>query len=38
MGLTPKAEPVILVRAIIDRAFVPARAGQHSADEVIDLD
>ena len=24
MGLRPKAEPVILVRAIIDRAFVPA--------------
>ena len=38
MGLRPKAEPVILVRAIIDRAFVPAPAGQHSADEVIDLD
>ena len=38
MGLKPKAEPVILVRAIIDRAFVPARAGQHSSDEVIDLD
>ena len=28
MGLRPKAEPVILVRAIIDRAFVPARAGR----------
>lgn len=38
MGLRPKAEPEILVRAIIDRAFVPARAGSHSADEVIDLD
>ena len=25
MGLRPKAEPAILVRAIIDRAFVPAR-------------
>jgi hypothetical protein len=25
MGLRPKAEPVILVRAIIDRAFVPTR-------------
>lgn len=36
MGLRPKAEPVILVRAIIDRAFVPA--GQHSSDEVIELD
>jgi hypothetical protein len=38
MGLRPKAEPVILVRAIIDRAFVPAQAGQHSADEIIELD
>ena len=38
MGLKPKAEPVILVRAIIDRAFVPARAGPHSSDEVIELD
>jgi hypothetical protein len=38
MGLKPKAEPVIQVRAIIDRAFVPARAGQHSADEVIEFD
>ncbi|WP_247829361.1 hypothetical protein [Bradyrhizobium sp. 200] len=38
MGLRPKAEPAILVRAIIDRAFVPAQAGPHSTDEVIDLD
>ena len=38
MGLRPKADPVILVRAIIDRAFVPAQAGSHSADEVIELD
>jgi len=38
MGLRPKAEPVILVRAIIDRTFVPAQAGSHSADEVIELD
>ena len=38
MGLRPKAKPVILVRAIIDRAFVPACTGQHSSDEVIDLD
>jgi len=38
MGLKPKAEPVILVRAIIDRAFVPAQAGRHASDEVIDLD
>jgi hypothetical protein len=38
MGLKPKAEPVILASAIIDRAFVPVSAGSHSADEVIDLD
>jgi hypothetical protein len=38
MGLRPKAEPVILVRAIIDRAFVPVSAGPHSSDEVIELD
>jgi hypothetical protein len=37
MGLRPKAEPVILVRAIVDRAFVPVSAGSHSSDEVIDL-
>ena len=38
MGLRPKAEPAILVRAIIDRAFVPAQAGPPSSSEVIDLD
>ena len=38
MGLRPKAEPAILVRAIIDRAFVPVSAGPHASDEVIDLD
>ena len=38
MGLRPKAEPAILFRAIIDRAFVPAQAGPHSSSEVIDLD
>ena len=38
MGLRPKAEPVILVRAIIDRAFVPASANAHSPDEIIELD
>jgi hypothetical protein len=38
MGLRPKAEPVILVRAIIDRAFVPAQAGPHASDDVIELD
>ena len=35
MGLRPKAVPVILVRAIIDRDFVPNRA---SSDEVLELD
>ena len=38
MGLKPRAEPVILVRAIIDRDFVLARAGPHPLDEVIELD
>ncbi|MEH2546263.1 hypothetical protein V1283_002908 [Bradyrhizobium sp. AZCC 2262] len=38
LGLRPKAKPVILVRAIIDRAFVPVAADRHSSDEVIDLD
>jgi hypothetical protein len=38
MGLKPKAEPVILVRAIIDRAFVPVSAGPHSSGEVMELD
>src|SRR5882757_3411296 len=35
MGLRPKAVPVILVRAIIDRDFVPNRT---SSDEVVELD
>jgi hypothetical protein len=38
MGLKPKAEPVILVRAIIDRAFVPVSAKAPSSDEIIELD
>lgn len=38
MGPRPKAEPVILVRAIIDRVFVPSSADAHSSDEVIELD
>jgi len=38
LGLRLKAEPVILVRAVIDRAFVPASANAHSADEIIELD
>ena len=35
MGLKPKAVPVIQVRAIIDRDFVPSRV---SSDEVVELD
>lgn len=35
MGLRPKAVPVILVRAIIDRDFVPNRL---LPDEVVELD
>lgn len=40
MCLRPKAEPAILVRAIIDRAFVPisAQADAPSADEIVELD
>ena len=38
LGLRPKAEPVILARAIIDRAFKPAQSGRHSSDEIIELD
>jgi hypothetical protein len=39
MGLKPKAVPMILVRAIIDREFVPSRASQRlSDDDVIELD
>ena len=38
LGLRPKAKPVILVRAIIDRTFVPAQSGRQSPDEIIELD
>jgi hypothetical protein len=39
MGLRPKAVPVILVRAIIDREFVPTPASRRlSDDDVIELD
>ena len=37
MGLRPKAVPVILVRAIIDRDFVPSPASRHLADDVVEL-
>jgi hypothetical protein len=36
MGLKPKAVPVILVRAIIDREFVPV--SPHASDDLIELD
>ena len=38
MGLKPKAIPVILVRAIIDRDFVPSQASRHPIDDVVELD
>jgi hypothetical protein len=39
MGRKPKALPVILIRAIIDREFVPSRADRRlSDDDVIELD
>jgi hypothetical protein len=40
MGLRPKAKPVILVRAIIDRQFVPAAAPTNtpSSGEIVELD
>src|SRR5207302_8110287 len=37
MGLRPKAVPVILVRAIIDRVFVPATADRRASDDTIEL-
>jgi hypothetical protein len=36
MGLRPKAVPVIMVRAIIDREFVPVKP--HVSDDLIELD
>jgi hypothetical protein len=38
MGLRPKAMPVIVVRAIIDRDFVPNPASRQLSDDVIELD
>jgi hypothetical protein len=38
MGLKPKAVPVILVRAIIDREFGTPPATPQSADEIVELD
>jgi hypothetical protein len=37
MGLKPKAVPVIKIRAIIDRGFVPRAPDRHACDEVIEL-
>jgi hypothetical protein len=38
MGLRPKAVPAILVRAIIDRGFVPTATNRHAPDEVVEFD
>lgn len=38
MGLRPKAVPVILVRAVIDRDVAPASANPNASDEVVELD
>ncbi len=38
MGLKPKAVPVILVRAIIDRDVVSVLAAPRASDEVVELD
>ncbi len=38
MGLRPKAMPVILVRAVIDRDIAPASANPGASDEVVELD
>ena len=38
MGLRPRAVPVILVRAVIDRDVVPASADPGASDEVVELD
>jgi hypothetical protein len=37
MGLRPKAVPVILVRAIIDRDLVTVTASRRSSDDVVEL-
>lgn len=38
MGLRPKAVPVILVRAVIDRDVVLASANPNASDEVVEID
>ncbi|KRR00308.1 hypothetical protein [Bradyrhizobium valentinum] len=40
MGLQPKGKPEVLVRAVIDRQFVPAAAPADApaADEIVELD
>jgi hypothetical protein len=38
MGLRPKAVPVILLRAIIDRDVAPASANPSACNEVVELD
>lgn len=38
MGLRPRAVPVILVRAVIDRDVAPALANPRASDEEVELD
>src|ERR1700712_1266732 len=38
MGLRPKAAPVVLVRAVIDRDVVLASANPNASDEVVEID
>jgi hypothetical protein len=38
MGLQPKAVPVILVRAVIDREVTAAPANRGASNEVVELD
>ena len=35
MGVMPKAVPVVVIRAVIDRSFVPARPAAHDSVELI---
>jgi len=38
MGLRPKAAPVVLVRAVIDRDVAPVSASRNVSDEIVELD
>jgi len=37
MGIESRTTPVSVVRAVIDRAFVPGAANHHASDDVIEL-